>query len=113
MNTSELEDLIRRSLDDFYQRRMKQLTELKLSNVLRKKNPYLLRAVGIRKASEIVAAILRVYMSSPDENIFDDAFFESISGQAFWEELTGDLDFYIKLINLMRDYPTGYDPTNR
>jgi hypothetical protein len=27
------------------------------------------------------------------------------SGQAFWEELTGDPDFYIKLIYLMRDYP--------
>ncbi|HZU65643.1 MAG TPA: PmeII family type II restriction endonuclease [Ktedonobacteraceae bacterium] len=30
------------------------------------------------------------------------------SGQAFWEEITGDPDFYIKLINLMRDYPTQH-----
>lgn len=27
------------------------------------------------------------------------------SGQAFWQELTGDVDFYLKLIRLMRDYP--------
>ncbi len=58
MNPSELEGLIRQSLDDFYQRRMKKLIELKLSNVLRKKNPYLFRAVGVQKASEIVTEIL-------------------------------------------------------
>ncbi len=192
MNQSELEDLIRRSLDDFYQRRIKKLSELKLSEVLRKKNPYLLRAIGVQKASEIVTEILRAYMSSSDETIFGDAFFEPIaklssgsivspsegidvaietdtvykaiavksgpnifnasqakrqdqefktlrsrllklhkqfdallghaygrkfsdptdnriyrirSGQAFWEELTGDPNFYLKLISLMRDYP--------
>ena len=54
MNQSELENLIRRSLDDFYQRRMKKLSELKLNDVLRKKNPYLYRAIGVQKASEIV-----------------------------------------------------------
>jgi hypothetical protein len=27
------------------------------------------------------------------------------SGEAFWTELTGDPDFYLKLIRLMRDYP--------
>jgi hypothetical protein len=30
------------------------------------------------------------------------------SGQAFWEELTGDPDFYIKLIALMRNEPLKY-----
>lgn len=192
MNQSELEDLIRQSLDEFYRRRIKRLSELKLSEVLRKKNPYLLRAVGALKASELVEEILHAYMSSSDETIFGDAFFEPIarlcsggtvspsegvdvavetdtvykafsiksgpnifnasqskrqddefnslrhrlhkihkqfdpilghcygrrassrrgkrsyrviSGQALWEELTGDPDYYIKLIELMRDYP--------
>ncbi|MFN3690035.1 MAG: PmeII family type II restriction endonuclease, partial [Fimbriimonadales bacterium] len=27
------------------------------------------------------------------------------SGQSFWEEITGDPDFYLKLVRLMRDYP--------
>src|SRR2546426_6804349 len=79
MNQSELEELIRKSLDDFYQRRIKKLSEFRLSEVLRKKNPYLLRAIGIRKASEIVAEILQAYMSSSDETIFGDAFFEPIA----------------------------------
>lgn len=30
------------------------------------------------------------------------------SGQAFWEELTGDSDFYLKLIRLMKDEPLKY-----
>jgi hypothetical protein len=192
MNHLELEDLIRKSLDEFYKRRIKKLSELKLSDVLRKKNPYLLRAIGILKASELVEEVLLAYMSSSDESIFGDAFFEPIarlcsggtvspsegvdvvvetdaaykafsiksgpnifnasqakrqddefnslrhrlhkihkqfdpilghcygrrvsnrkgkrtyrviSGQALWEELTGDPDFYTKLIELMRDYP--------
>jgi len=53
MNPSELEDLIRQSLDDFYRRRMKKLSELELRDVLRKKNPYLFRAIGLEKVSEV------------------------------------------------------------
>lgn len=30
------------------------------------------------------------------------------SGQAFWEELTGDDDFYLKIIRLMREYPRDH-----
>lgn len=192
MNQSELEDLIRRSLDEFYKRRIKKLSELKLSNVLRKKNPYLFRAIGIEDPVEVVEVLLQAYMSSSDETIFGDAFFEPIaklcsggivspsegvdiaietdavykaiavksgpnifnssqakrqdqefkslrsrllklhkqfdallghgygrkysdptdnrvyrirSGQAFWEELTGDPEFYLRLIHLMRDHP--------
>lgn len=195
MNQSGLEDLIRRSLDDFYQRRLRKLSELKLSAVLRKKNPYLLKAVGVQKASEIVEEILKAYMSSSDETIFGDAFFEPIakicsggtvapsegvdvaietdtlykavavksgpnifnasqakrqdqefkslgsrllklhkrfdpllghgygrkfseptkdrtyrirSGQAFWEELTGEPDFYLKIIDLMSNAATEH-----
>jgi hypothetical protein len=75
MNLSELEDTIRQSLDEFYKRRIRKLSELQLKEVLRKKNPYLLHATGIGKASEIVEEVLRAYMSSSDESIFGDAFF--------------------------------------
>jgi len=33
-----------------------------------------------------------------------------LSGQAFWEEITGDSDFYLKLLNLMEDYPVKHRP---
>lgn len=195
MNAKKLETLIQKSLAQFYDRRIRKLSGLKLKSTLRKKNPYLFRAVGIQKASEIVERLLRDYMSSSDEGIFGDAFFEPISklssgghvapsagvdvaietdktykaiavksgpnifnssqakrmndeflelrsrmfklhkqfdailghgygrknsdpsakriyrvrsGQVFWEELTGDPDFYLKLIRLMRDHPVKH-----
>lgn len=40
--------------------------------------------------------------------------YRDTSGQAFWEEITGESDFYIKLITLMKDAPLKhkkeYDP---
>ncbi|MEW5936806.1 MAG: PmeII family type II restriction endonuclease, partial [Candidatus Thermoplasmatota archaeon] len=168
---------------------------LKLKAFLRKKNPYLYRAIGTEKASEIVEEIMRAYFSSSDEATFGNAFFEpiakisskgivspsegvdialerrkrytaisvksgpnwgnssqikklidnfnslrsrlykiqkqfdpvvghgygrlnrppsdkrvfrDISGQKFWTELTGDSDFYLKLVRLMRDYPAAH-----
>ncbi len=32
-------------------------------------------------------------------------YFRELSGQAFWEEITGDSDFYLKIIRLMKDKP--------
>lgn len=194
MSANELENLIRERLEAFYQRRLQKLSGLKLKDTLRKKNPYLFRAVGIQNAPEIVEGLLQAYMSSSDETIFGDAFFEPVakavsrgtvasheaidivietdkvykpiavksspnifnasqakrmddefrklrsrlqkiqkqfdpllahcygrvntnpeayiyrrrSGQAFWEEITGDPDFYLKIIRLMQDYPAAH-----
>jgi len=196
MNTEELERLIAKCLQDFYERRIKRIQELKLRDFLAKKNPYLYRAIGTEKASEIVEDILKAFISSSDEGIFGDAFFEpiaklasggvvapaegvdvaietqnrymaiavksgpnwgnaaqlrkqnqdfialqsrlykihkefdpvighgygrkkgkpkgkiyrNISGQAFWTEITGDSDFYLKLIRLMKDEPQKHKP---
>lgn len=176
---------------------MHKLNGLKLKDTLRKKNPYLFQAIGLQKASEIVERLLEAYMSSSEETIFGDAFFEPIarevsqgfcaggagidvvietqdeykpisiksgpnwgnssqvaklrqdfdtayrifanrktkkqfkallghcygrkrcepnskrpyairSGQAFWEEITGDPDFYLKLIRSMKQLPTDH-----
>jgi len=195
MNSTELERLICKCLDDFYRRRLAKLSTLELKATLKRKNPYLFRARGIATASEIVEALLYAHTSSSDETIFGNAFFEPIvkaasggtvspsegvdvavetekvykaisvksgpnifnssqskrmnqeflslrsrllktqkqfdallghcygqrsgegsseriyrirSGQAFWEELTGDPNFYIKLIELMKDYPVSH-----
>jgi hypothetical protein len=191
MDPDELEALIAGCLANFYERRIKRINELKLRQFLSKKNPYLYRAIGTQKASEIVEGILSAFISSSDEGIFGDAFFEPIakmasggtvapsegvdvaietdsrylaiavksgpnwanssqlrkqndefnalrsrlfklhkefdalighgygkkknrpkgkiyrnsSGQAFWAEITGDPDFYLKLVRLMKDEP--------
>ncbi len=98
INQLDLEKLIYQRLDTFYQGRLKKLGELKLREILRKKNLYLFYAIGIRNVSTIVTRILLPYMPS-DETIFDDIL------EILREELTGDPDFYLKIISLMRDYP--------
>lgn len=195
MEINELETLISKCLRDFYERRLQKVKELKLQAFLSRKNPYLFRALGIQKASEIVERVLTDYISASDETIFGNAFFEPIarivsggktsdaegvdfvieskehitavalksgpniynasqkkrqsqeflavrsrlyklqkqfdpilghaygrlkteptkdriyrdrSGQAFWTEITGDSDFYLKLIRLMKEVPTKH-----
>ena len=201
MDTKQLEALISQCLQDFYKRRLDKLGQLKLKTFLRRKNPYLFRALATESASEIVDKIMAAYIGSSDETIFGDAFFEPVarivsggkvsdgkgvdfivesterllavalksgpnifnssqkdkqaqeflsvrnrlykmhkefdpvlghaygrldtkpskdriyrdlSGQAFWNEITGDDDFYLKLMRLMKDAPLKhkkeYDP---
>lgn len=192
IGSHELEQKISELLDDFYHRRIERIKTLKLKHTLKRKNPYLYRAIGVQKASEIVEGLLLAYMSSSDEGIFGDAFFEplakfasggttspsegvdvacetetvyaaiavksgtnvfnaqsrrrqiedfktlenrlrklqkhfdpvvgycygkkqqsknskapfrELAGQAFWEMITGDPEFYLRIIQLMRDKP--------
>ncbi len=194
MDTKELETVISKCLRDFYDRRITKINTLKLRNVLKRKNPYLFRALGIQRADEIVDRLASDYIASSDESLFGDAFFEPIarvvsggkvsdargvdftvetderytavamksgpnpynasqkrrqnveflavrsrlyrihkefdpvlahaygrkntrsetviyrdsSGQVFWQEMTGDPDFYLKLIRLMKDAPSNH-----
>ncbi len=79
MTEEELERLVRDALKAFYDRRIQALDKLELKKVLTRKNPYLFRAVGIVTPSEMVAALLQAHVSSSDETIFGDAFFERIA----------------------------------
>ena len=74
-----LTDLILACLKDFHRRRLERLNTLKLKQVLKRKNPYLFKAVGAQSAVEIVGSLLTAYISSSDEGIFGDAFFEPIA----------------------------------
>lgn len=75
----EIERKIEELLNAFYRRRINTLNDLQLMKALRKKNPYLFRAIGTEKASEIVENMLLAFMSSSDEGIFGDAFFEPLA----------------------------------
>jgi len=79
IDPKKLESLIEKCLDDFYQRRFDNLKKLKLAKVLLRKNPYLFKALGMEKASEIVEKLLEAFISSSDETIFGDAYFEKIA----------------------------------
>lgn len=79
MNSDELKTLIAERLDDFYRRRIQRLEKLKLKDILKRKNPYLFKAIGALDPVEIIEGILIAYLSSSDEGIFGDAFFEPIA----------------------------------
>ena len=75
----ELVAVVSAALDEFYRRRISKPSTLELRQTLRRKNPYLFHAIGAEDASEIVEMILSAYMSSSDEGIFGDAFFEPVA----------------------------------
>jgi hypothetical protein len=51
MSPDALQELVKQCLEAFYTRRINNLSGLRLKDVLKRKNPYLLRAIGIRTAS--------------------------------------------------------------
>jgi hypothetical protein len=184
------------ALNDFYNSLISSLDKLSIKKIMRRKNPYLFRAKAMKSASQIVEALLSAFVSSSEETIFGNAFFEPIAtvasqgekalaegiditvnrgddvygiasksgtsvfnaasrkkqeqnflaanklakqakknfhpiigygygvkrssdkgiakfytelaGQEYWAELTGDQEFYIKLIHYMEDLPETY-----
>ena len=58
MDTVALEKVINKLLDEFYQRRIDKITQLRLKDALKRKNPYLYRATGVERASDIVDEVL-------------------------------------------------------
>jgi len=79
MKPRELKILITDCLLDFYSRRVDKLDKLQLKQILSRKNPYLFKAVGKQSATELVEGILGAYLSSSEETIFGDAFFEPVA----------------------------------
>lgn len=78
MDSSQLENLIKRCLDDFWNRRIEALETLDLKSVLKHKNPYLFKASGLASAPEMVGQLLSAHVSSSDETIFGNVFFEPL-----------------------------------
>ncbi len=99
-------ETVRAELDQFYKRRLASFDRLNLKKVLQRKNPYLFRAIGINDPKRFVAAILSAYLSSSDEGIFGDAFFEpvacGVSGGR--KSLTDSVDVELDVDNVTRAY---------
>lgn len=74
-----LANVIRKHLIEFYRRRIQSLSNLKLKKVLKNKNPYLYKARGTQSANEVVEGLLSDHLSSSDEGMFGDAFFEPLA----------------------------------
>lgn len=54
----------------FYESRLTKLKELNLNKILKRKNPYLLKAKNIELAGDLVKSIVDAFLSSQEETIF-------------------------------------------
>lgn len=67
------------ALTDFYTALTRTLDKIDVDKILKRKNPYLYRAKGINSAGQIVDGILAAYVSSSEETLFGNCFFEPIA----------------------------------
>lgn len=67
------------ALTDFYASLTNTLNHIDVDKILKRKNPYLYRAKGIGSAGQIVGDILAAYVSSSEETVFGNTFFEPIA----------------------------------
>ena len=68
-----LEDIqlfVETNINTFHENRLKRLQELKLEDILKRKNPYLFRVKNISTGEELVKSILDAYLSSQEETLF-------------------------------------------
>jgi len=79
MRPEELESLMLMCLRDFYSRRLLRLKELKVQSFLGRKNPYLLKAIGINTALELIEKLLSDFIAASDETLFRDTVLEPIA----------------------------------
>lgn len=70
------------ALSQFYDSLIEKVDNLNIKAVMKRKNPYLFRAKAMNGAAQIVEAILAAFISSSEETIFGNVFFEPIATAA-------------------------------
>lgn len=70
INPNDVVDFVEANIGEFHERRAESLRNLKLIQVLRRKNPYLFKAKNINDAHDLVKLILDAHLSSQEETIF-------------------------------------------
>ena len=67
------------ALGQFYENLVRNVNSLNISRVLKRKNPFLFRAKAMDRAADIVDSILGAFVSSSEETIFGNVFFEPVA----------------------------------
>ena len=78
-NEQEIVEAIATALDAFYSSLIAKVNSLNIKTIMKRKNPYLFRAKAMNGAAQIVDAILAAFISSSEETIFGNVFFEPIA----------------------------------
>ncbi len=69
---SDVTNYVEHNIGVFHQKRIQSLDSLKLSQVLKRKNPYLFKAKYVLTAEQIIRGIVDAHISSNEETIFGD-----------------------------------------
>lgn len=75
MNTitvEQVQEYVEQNIGSFHAKRLQSLETLKLSKILKSKNPYLFKAKNILTAEQLVRTFLDAHLSSQEETIFGD-----------------------------------------
>jgi hypothetical protein len=70
LNPLDIIDYVETNIGVFHEKRIKKLADLKLSQVLKRKNPYLFKAKYASTSEQIVRGIVDAYISSNEETLF-------------------------------------------
>lgn len=72
LNLKDVTQYVEKNIGIFHQKRIQSLDKLKLSQVLKRKNPYLFRAKNVLTAEQIIKGLVDAHISSNEETIFGD-----------------------------------------
>ncbi|MBW6486201.1 MAG: cytosolic protein [Syntrophobacterales bacterium] len=72
LNLTDVLLYVEQNIGNFHQKRIQSLDKLKLSNVLKRKNPYLFKAKYVLTAEQIIKGLVDAHISSNEETIFGD-----------------------------------------
>jgi len=70
INLNDVVNFVEGNIGEFHGRRVASLQSLKLTQVLKRKNPYLFKAKNINDAHDLVKLILDAHLSSQEETVF-------------------------------------------
>lgn len=122
-NEDAIVEAIATSLDNFYTNLISNIDKLNIKKVMKRKNPYLFRADSRKKQEQNFVAASKLaqqakkrfvpivgygYGKKKASNRGIPKFYMELAGKDFWTELTGDEEFYIKLIRFMDKLPEKY-----
>jgi len=70
INLNDVVNFVEGNIGEFHERRADSLQNLRLTQVLKRKNPYLFKAKNINDAHDLVKLILDAHLSSQEESVF-------------------------------------------
>jgi hypothetical protein len=76
---NEVIEAIAKGLDNFYKSLIDKTNKLDIKKIMKRKNPYLYRAKAMQNASDIVSSVLDAFVTSSEETIFGNCFFEPLA----------------------------------